>query len=224
MKKFKKILTFLFIIILGVLFLKDIFLKVVFENGVRFATGVKLSVDSFNVGVFKSRVNITGLKLYNPKGFEDRIMLDIPNIFIDYSLPAIFERRAYFKELKLNLKELKVVKNKEGKTNLDYLNSYKEQKEGVGKKDKLKAKTLDIQIDNLELRIGRLIYKDYTKKGAPLVKEFNVNLYEKYADITNINTVLGTILVKVFARTTIFGIASGASLTTDIMVKPPLRD
>ncbi|MFY9402766.1 MAG: AsmA family protein [Candidatus Omnitrophota bacterium] len=221
MKGARKVLIIALVIALGVLLFRNIIAKIAIENGVQFATGLKLRMDSFNIGIFRSKINIAGLRLYNPKGFEDKVMLDIPNIYIDYNLPAILKGKVYLQEVRFNLKEFTVVKNKEGRVNLNYLKPKKEQKEKKAKEDKPKKekKPLDIKIDNLEVRVDKLVYKDYTKKAAPSIKEFNVNLYEKHTNITNINAVMGIILIKALTKTTISGIASGVSLATDTAAK-----
>lgn len=208
MNKPVKVLIAIFIIILGLLLSKDIIAKAVIENGVQFATGLKLRVSGFNVGVFRSRIDITDLKLYNPKGFKDQVMVDIPKIYIDYNLPAILRGKVHLEDIRLNLREFIVVKNAEGVVNLDYLKPVKAQKEEKRGEGKPKAKAPDIQIDNLELKINKVIYKDYTKRDGPAVREFNINLNEKYKNITNTNAVIGIILVKALAQTTIAGVAS----------------
>jgi uncharacterized protein involved in outer membrane biogenesis len=201
-KPFKAIIVIL-AVALVLLFAKNIIAKVVIERGVEFATGLKLRVSGFSVGIFKSRINIVDLKLYNPKGFKDKVMVDIPNIYVDYNLPSILRGKAHLRDIKLNLKEFTVIKNKEGKVNLDSLKAVQAQKESKEAKDKPKAKAPDIQIDNLGLKVGKVIYKDYSKGDTPSVKEFNINLDERYTNITNINAVVSLILVKALTSTTI---------------------
>lgn len=206
MKKPLKIIIGIFAVILVLLFAKNIIAKVAIERGVELATGLKLRVSGFSVGVFRSRINITDLKLYNPKSFEDKVMVDIPNIYVDYNLPAIFKGKVHLRDIRLNLKEFMVVKNVEGAVNLDSLKPVKAQKEGEKSREKQKTQTPNIQIDNLELKISKVIYKDYTKKEGPAVKEFNINLDEKYTNITNTNAVISIVLVKALAQTAIAGL------------------
>ncbi|MFA5311151.1 MAG: AsmA family protein [Candidatus Omnitrophota bacterium] len=211
MKRLLKILAVIFAVILGLLFAKNIIAKVIVERGIGFATGLKLRVSGFQIGIFKSRINIDNLKLYNPKGFEDTVMINIPNLYVDYNLPAILKGKIHLEDVKLNLKEFVVIKNKDGKVNLGSLKIAQEQKESKTKaksKEKVKPKASDIQIDNLELKLGKVIYKDYSKAGGPSVKEFNINLDERYANITNTNAVVSIILIKVLTNTALGAIAN----------------
>lgn len=211
MKKALKVMLIILAVVLGLLFTKNTIAKIAFERGVEFATGLKLRVSGFSVGIFKSRVIIAGLKLYNPKVFEDAVMVDIPNLYVDYNLPAIFKGKMHLEDVRLDLKEFVVIKNNDGKVNIDSLKIVQEQKESKGKakpKEEAKPKAPDIQIDNLELKLGKVIYKDYSKTGGPSVKEFNLNLDEKYANITNTNAVVSIILIKVLTKTALGGITN----------------
>jgi len=208
MKKLLKVLVIFLAVVAVLLLAKNFIAKIAVEKGVEFATGVKLRVSGLQVGVFKSRVNINNLKLYNPKGFEDKIMIDIPNVYVDYNLPSIIKGKVHLNYIKLNLREFVVVKNKDGKVNLDSLKPVKEQKEEKEKPKEKAAKAPEVKIDNLELKIGKVIFKDYTKGDKPSVKEFNINIDEKYNNISNLNAVVSIVVVKVLTSTALAGITS----------------
>ncbi|MDD3087634.1 MAG: AsmA family protein [Candidatus Omnitrophica bacterium] len=208
MKKLFKILVIIFAVIIGLLFAKNIIAKVIVEQGVGFATGLKLRVSGFQVGIFKSRINIDNLKLYNPKGFEDKVMVDIPNIYVDYDLPSIFKGKVHLRDVRLNLKEFLVIKNREGAVNLNALKPVQAQKASKKTQEKPSAKAPDIQVDKLELKINKVIYKDYSKGEIATVREFNVNINEKYTNIKNLNALVSIIISKALVNTAIAGLTN----------------
>ncbi len=109
--------------ILIVLFIgKNMIIKTSVTTGVKAVTGLKLKIGSMNVGVFKSLLGINELQLYNPAGFEDKLMVDLPEIYVDYNMGAIMGGKVHLEEVRLHLKEFIVVKNEEGELNLDSLN------------------------------------------------------------------------------------------------------
>ena len=61
----------------------------------------------------------------------------------------------------------------------------------------------ELQIDVLELKIGKVVYKDYSKGTPPKVREFNVNIDERFENITNPRTFITLIIVKALKNTTI---------------------
>ena len=203
----KKILTSILILILimfvGVSLIKDTAAKIAVEKGVEMVTGLKLRVGTFNIGIIRTLIGIKSLKLYNPYGFEDKIMLDMPEIYVDYDLGAIFKNKIHLNVVRINLKEFIVEKNKDGELNLDALKPVQDGGKKTEPKSKEKGAMPEIQIDNLELKIGKVIYKDYSKGGKPSVQEFDINLNEKYQNINDPAKLVSLIVVKALMNTSI---------------------
>jgi len=193
--------------ILIVLFIgKNMIIKTSVTTGVKAVTGLKLSIRSMNVGVFKSLLGINELQLYNPAGFEDKLMVDLPEIYVDYNLGAIMGGKVHLEEVRLNLKEFIVVKNEAGELNLDSLRVVKETEgEEATKEDEKQEKTEmpDIQIDLLKMKIDKVIYKDYSKGTPPKEKVFNVKIDEQYENITDPQSFIRLIIFKALKNTTI---------------------
>jgi hypothetical protein len=186
---------------------KDLIIKVSVEKGVEFVTGLKLSIGSINVGIFRTAVKIKNLKVINPPQFKDRLMVNMPEIYVDYDLPAFFRGTVHLESLRLHLKEFVVVKNANGKLNLNSLKVVSAKKSGAPSEAGGK-KAPDIKIDSLELRIDRAVYKDYTVSGGPSIIEYNVNIDERYTNITNPYSVVSIIVVKALAGTSISNLAN----------------
>ncbi len=205
----RKIITIpaiVFAVLIALFIGKNMIIKTSVTTGVKAMTGLKLGIRSMNVGVFKSLIGINELQLYNPSGFEDKLMMDLPEIYVDYNLGAIIGGKAHLEEVRLNLKEFTVVKNEAGELNLNALNVVKETEgEEATKEEEKKEKTEmpDIQIDLFVLKIDRVIYKDYSKGSPPKVKEFNVNIDERYENITDPKSFVRLIIVKALKNTTI---------------------
>ena len=206
MKKLVGIMVGIAIALLVVAIAKDIVIKTMVEKGVEIVTGLKLDIGTLKVGVLKPVVDIKDLKLFNAPGFKDRTMIDMPEIYVDYDLAAIFKNRIHLNEVRIDLKEFDVIKNEQGVLNLDSLKVVQAEKEGKKPAEKAAGKAAEIQIDNLKLRIGKVIYKDYSKGGVPDVKEFDLNLNESYSNINNPYAVVSLIVVKALMNTTIAGV------------------
>jgi len=206
-RKIIMIPAIVFAILIALFIAKNMIIKTSVTTGVRAMTGLKLNIRSMNVGVFKSLIGINELQLHNPQGFEDKLMVDLPEIYVDYNLGAIMGGKAHLEEVRLNLKEFIVVKNEAGELNLDSLRVVKEAEEveESEKSDPGKEKTEmpDIQIDLLELKIDKVIYKDYSKGTPPKEKVFNVKIDEQYENITNPQSFIRLIIFKALKNTTI---------------------
>lgn len=216
----KRSLFFLWMIVLALAVFavaaKNAVAKMAIEKGVRFATGLTLKMKSFDFSLTKSYVRIKGLQLYHPQGFQDRVMADLPEVNVDYELLALLKNQIHLEELHLHLKEFVVIKNERGGINLDALKPV--QVQGGPAEPSAPAKTEpakkispartkkwkgpEVQIDNLYLQIERVVYKDYSGP-TPTVRQFNVNINERYEDIQNLNYVISLIVVKVMMQTPI---------------------
>jgi hypothetical protein len=182
---------------------KDAVIKSAVEQGAAIVTGLKLKIGGLNVGVLRPVVDIRNIRLLNPAGFPDRTMVDMPVVYVKYDLPAIIGGTIHLPEAKLSLKEFVVVKNSKGELNLNALRTVKAHKEGRAPAQETPAKAPKIKIDKLTLNIGRAVYKDYSKGGAPLIKEFDVNINETYTDVEDPYALASLIVVKSLMNTSI---------------------
>ena len=203
MKKILTILLAVVVVFFVVLLDKDTIIKTSVEKGVEFVKGLKLNIGSLHVGIFKPIAHIKNLQLFNPSSFPDKTMVDMTEIYVNYNLPAIIGGKLHLPEVHLALKEFVVVKNAQGKLNLDALKSVQAQKEGKSTPKRISGNAPQIKIDVLKLSIGRVIYKDYSRGGVPDVKEFNINLNESYVNVDDPQALANLIVVKALMNTSI---------------------
>lgn len=202
----KKTLTILLVVvgvIIVVLLAKDLIIKASVEKGVEMSTGLQLNIGSLKVGILKPVVDIKNLKLLNPRDFSDRTMIDMPEIYVNYDLPAIIGGKIHLPQVRLALKEFLVVKNAKGSLNLDAFKTVQAQKQGKTPSQNTSGKAPQINIDVLQLNIGKVVYKDYSKGSTPDVKEFNVNLNERYTNIDDLQALVNLIVFKALMNTSI---------------------
>ena len=203
MKNWMKILVVVVVALVALSFLKDIAIKTAVERGTEMVTGLKLKIGGFSAGILNTSVDIKDLKLFNPQGYADKVMLDMPKIYVSYDLPRILGGTVYLKNVMIDMKEFTVVKNEKGELNLDALKVVKEEKAGAKAAPEKQGKAPKMHIDKLQLRIGKVVYKDYSKGGAPQIQEFNVNLDESYSNIDDPTALVSLIVVKALTNTSI---------------------
>ena len=201
------IVVSILLVVLSLAIGKNLIAQAVIENGVRILTGLPLKMGRFDFSLLKTNVGIWDLKLYNPAGYPDKVMVQVPEIYIDYDLAALLRGAAHFEEIRIHLKEFVVIKNDKGELNL---NSLKALQASQGAKKPAvdarpepgkKAKASKMQIGRLSLQMEKVIYKDYSKSGEPSTREFNLNVNEQYQDIKNLNFVVGIIVLKMMLHT-----------------------
>jgi len=208
MKKLGVILAVIVLVICILVLTKGIIAKSAVSAGVKAMTGLKLSMKSMNVGILKTMVGIKDLKLYNPPGFTDKLMVNMPEIYVDYDLGAFLKKKIHLNEVRINLDKLTVVKNEKGELNLDALTAVQKGKEKRPEAKKEKGPAPEFAIDVLQLHIGKVIYKDYSRGGEPKVREYPIEIHERFENITDPQALANVILVKALMNTTIGRLAN----------------
>ncbi|MFA6218124.1 MAG: hypothetical protein WDL87_10790 [Candidatus Omnitrophota bacterium] len=203
----------IFLIVVGVIFLllttfvlaRNHILKKALPIGVKSIIGLDMRVKNIDIGLFKPIIDVEDLEILNPQEFSDQIMVIFPEIYADYDLGALLKGKVHLRELRLNVREFQVVTNKSGRLNLDSLKVVQQKIQKLTPQGN--APPPEIKIDLLHLKIGKVLYKDY-KGGTPAkVSYFNVNLDERFENITDPSSIVSLILVKALAKTNIAGLA-----------------
>ncbi|MDD4907447.1 MAG: AsmA family protein [Candidatus Omnitrophica bacterium] len=178
----KKIGILILVVVLLFVFClaRDFFIKSLIGSVAASVTGAPTSIGGLSLSVIRQTVKISDFKMYNPKGFPRDILVDIPRINVACNLGALITGKIHLRQLDLEIKEIGMVKNKEGKLNID---SLKIAEDKSGKEEKKPAKQMAMQIDTLGLGMGRVVSRDYSVEGPPVIKVYDINLKKTYKNI-----------------------------------------
>ncbi len=174
MKKILIVWGIIAVFLLGIVFLKDQIIKFVVTRVATQVVGAPVHMDSFSLNIFSSTVHISGFKIYNPSGFPQGILVSCSKINVIYDHVSLFKQKPHVLILEIDLKEMGLIKNKEGKLNVDSLI--------IVEKPKSSAPA-PMQIDLLTLSIGKIVYKDYTVGTEPNVRVYDINKHKSYKGV-----------------------------------------
>jgi hypothetical protein len=141
------------------------------------ALGVDLKMDSFRAGITRSVVKVGDFTVMSPEGFEDEPMMKASHIYADYELGPLLDKEIHLTYLKLNAGEIVVVKNRQGKVNIQEIKKAMErrrrpksrgEKRGTGKRGKNDGPFF--KIDLLVMSLGKIVFKDYSTGKRPRIK------------------------------------------------------
>lgn len=204
MKKIGIVIVILSVIFTSVVLTKNMIAKSLVTIGIKSFTGVTANIENIKVGIVATSVSINGLQLFNPPRFPDKLMVDIPELYVNYNLGALLKRKVHMEEAKLNVKEFVVVKNEKGELNIDSLKTVRTlRKEKAPQEKKEKATKREFQIDVLELKIGQVISKDYSQGIPPKVRQFTVNIDQRFENVTDLSALVKLGVVKALADTAV---------------------
>jgi len=112
-------LTFVVIVLVVIVLVnRDWIVKGLAEQQIRVATGIEPEIGDFSINVLDSKVTLGNLKLYNLAEFGGTLFLDVPDLHIEYDRAALRRRELHITLMRVNVRELDVVKNAAGATNL----------------------------------------------------------------------------------------------------------
>jgi len=174
MKKFFIVLGIVVSSLACIAFIKDQIIKSVVTAVASKITGAPVHMDGFSMNIFSSTIHITGFKMYNPDGFPEGLLVSCPKINAIYDRASLFKGEPHFLLVEVELKEMVLVKNKEGKLNVDSLKIVYPLKS---------SPSVPMRIDLLNLSIGKIVYKDYTIGTEPGVRVFDINRHQSYKSI-----------------------------------------
>ncbi len=222
MQKKIKIIILVIVLIFGVCLVRDFLIKSLIGTVAGSVTGAPTHVGGLSLSVIRQSIKISNFRMYNPKGFPKDILVDIPKIYVAYNLGALIRGKIHLKQIDFELKEVCMIKNKEGKLNVDSLKIIEEQKAKAPKKRvKKPAKKMAIQIDLANLAIGRIVSKDYSVEGPAVIKVYDVNLKKSYKNITSVGQLAALIISEPLKVAGIKGLkVYGASMLTGIAALP----
>ncbi len=207
MNKIIKLVIIIVAFIVALSIIKNGLVHAAIESALSKAANVPVRIGSTNVQLATTTIDLKNIQIRNPRSFPEKMMVDAPEVYIEFDLPAIFKGVAHFREVRLNLKEVTVIKNSAGELNINALKPA-EQKKKV-QEQKAQGQAPKIKIDKLSLTIGRVVYKDYSQGGQPKIQTFDINIQDKqYENIDNIPAVVSLIMFEALTRTSLSKLAN----------------
>lgn len=219
MQKKIKIIILAIVILFGFCLVRDFLIKSLIGTVATRVTGAPTRLGGLSLSVIRQSVKISNFKMYNPKGFPQDILADIPKIGVACNLGALISGKIHLRQLELEIKEISLVKNKEGKLNVDSL-KITTGKSGE-KHEKEPTKQLGMQIDIVSLGMGRVVSRDYSVQGQPVVKVYDINLKKTYKNITSAQHLVALVIAEPLKAAGIRGLkVYGLSMLTGIAALP----
>jgi uncharacterized protein involved in outer membrane biogenesis len=170
---------------------KDSLIKSAVEKYLTKITGAKVTIEKFFFGIPLRSIRIEGFKMYNPQGFSPSILIDLPKVAIEFDLIPLISYKLHLPHVDIELKELVLERNKEGKLNVDSLKIAQKNPDDSSESDH----QLAFRIDLLNLQIGKIIEKNYHGKKI-FIKAYDMNLKRSYRNISSANQLILLILTE----------------------------
>ena len=183
-----KILAALAILIVILFLARNVIARKAVEIVAKRTTGFPMEIGSVDLGLFSSRVDVRDLKLMNPPEFQDRLFVDMPQLYVDYRLGSMFSGAPHINDMLINIKQLVIVKNAKGDSNAMKL-------KGVVSSGDSKS-SAKYQVDQLRIQVGAVTIKDYSR-AKPMERTLTLNLQRTYKNINDSTDITRLVLLSI---------------------------
>ena len=204
-KRLLKLAVFCLLALVGIVFCRQVIAQKAVETFFTEVTGFPMRVDSVQIAPWRSRFAADRIRLFNPPEFCDRFFADIPRFDVDYEAGSFLRDRPHFTRADLHIHEIVIVKNTNGHSNVEQLRGLGIVERGTN------ATGVRFQIDTLNLRLGRVVFKDYSE-GAPEERTRDLNMAVTFRNVTETTDLNRKVFYAVLKRMWLGPFASAAKI------------
>ena len=155
----------LLVLIVALLFSRNWILKQVAIRSVAENTGLRAEIGSIHSGLRSPFLHLQQVRLFNTPEFGGGLLLDAPEFYARFDSAVATAGRLHFTEMRVNIAELTVIRDAQGRINLDHLE--KEYRKRDAERRRRRGKDTNEMafagIDRLDVTIGRILYLDQEK-------------------------------------------------------------
>jgi hypothetical protein len=188
-KLFWKILAALAVLLVVLFLSRNFIARKSVEYGAKKITGFPLEIGSVDVGVFSSKIDVRDLKLMNPPQYQEKMFVDMPELYIDYRLRSMLSGAPHINDMLINIKQLVVVKTDKGDSNAMKLKGVVSSGGGSSK----------YAIDKLRIHVGTVTIKDYSRPKMT-ERDIDLNIDATYNNITDSTDISRLVLLTVMSQ------------------------
>lgn len=206
----KRLFFFILILILlatgAFLWRGERIIRGVIDRSLEKIIGAAIVIDDVDIDSLNSSLIIKGFKLFNPPGYPEGVLLDVPETVIKYDLSLLFKEQLIIPLITVHLRQLTAVRNQEGKFNVDALRIT--QNEIISEFTKKYSWLPKVRVSMLRLSVGMVVEKDYVKAALqPTVTVYEVNMKDMvYKDLPTFHDFFLLILKESMKKTAIRGV------------------
>jgi hypothetical protein len=182
-------LILLVICVVALVLLKDRIFQSIVHSRLEKSTGMKVSLRHAEVELFSGKMRFEGLRFFNPSEFGGTPFIDLEQLELEMDRSALKQRQIYFHLLHINLTQLNIVEDKQGRLNLQVIKELLEHKNEGAKPGKSSDGKVELPmkftgVETLKLSLGKVRKTNLNYPDKPV----DTDLAVREQVMTNIKT------------------------------------
>src|SRR3954471_16013063 len=189
-----RLLILAIVVVVALILVKDEILRNIAEKQIRKSTGMDVKIGALHVSLTQPVFNLENLVLYNTAEFGGGTFVDVPDLHLEY-YPDAGKRELRLKLARLNIRELNIVENLQGQTNITSV---------AGALEKMQVERTNSNqrvfkgIDTLNLSVGKVRYTNMRMPKRN--QEINLALHNEIVQNVRTWDDMAGILFKILLR------------------------
>jgi hypothetical protein len=179
--KIKKALLWIVIVLFAIgipiILAKDACVKHLVQTKAKEKLGIDMTIGKLKVKILGGALYAEEVTISNPQGFEEVALAQIPLFFVDCDLCSLFGGEKRLEKMEVHVKEIGIVKNKQGELSL---NRFKEMGEGRkragGEGEQKEREKGKLQIDKLRVTIDQVKFVDFSEGEEPVARTIPIRV------------------------------------------------
>ncbi len=190
-----RLVILLVVLLIAAALLFDTVVTSLAESRIREATGLDVKIGKLEIGLIHPILTLENFKVYNTAEFGGALLIDLPELHLEYDRDDWNAGRVHLKLVRLNLAELHLVKSQAGRTNFMELFT---KLEATELRKARQTKVVFAGVDTLNLTLGKVIRTDLGQSSPPLEYDFRVKnqIYTDLKTEQDVQTKLLPVIVR----------------------------
>ena len=142
---------------------RDAILKEVVERQIRAETGMDVRIGRLSLGLLSPTLRVENCRLYNTSEFGGSPFIDLAELYLEYAPLDLAAGTVRLRLVRLNLAEVNVVEDAQGRNNLESLKAFQQRRVGT------QGQTMRFDfagIDTLNLTLGKARFTSLKPPGS----------------------------------------------------------
>jgi hypothetical protein len=152
-----------------------VWFKALAARSIEEETGLRAVIGELKTTLGSGAVRVRDLKLYNPAEFGGKLMANVPELVVDLDAAQAVDGKLQFRELRLSVMELNIVRNAAGRVNLDGVE--KRVRERLHQRRKKRGEKFRFEfagIERMQLNFGQVLFNDLRHPRRALAVNLSV--------------------------------------------------
>lgn len=213
----------LVLLVVALLLLKDELLRRLAQRQIRAQTGLPVEIGHLHVGFTEPVFTMRGFKLFNRPEFGGGILVHVPELHVEYYPDSLRSGRLRFRQLRLDLAELNLVRSAQGQTNVtDFLEQVADEGRKALQRRGAPPELGFAGVDTLQLSLGTIRYVDLGNPARNRTAHFALRDLE-IENIRDEDDLYGVAAI-VLLRSRVIGLAAPSSPGKSAAPLPSVSD